>query len=353
MAGKGGSENYTIGQVRELMRRGIPTRIITIGYGEEDGRDDFPDITFTSLRSKEELSRLDDTLVFVTYPLNVQTKKQSYAILHCAPITHGDVDPMYDRKAFAGKQLITPSKFAAKLWAEFLGINQSSIKVAYPFAEMDFSVTQRDRSPKDETRILFAGRLDADKGIYTFLASLHMDSLQKLRTKITVTSAGDHTPQGKIIKKLLLAHPTITVVPAARNSQEMASLMSRHDVVVIPSTAQSWQETFGITSVEAQHAGCQVVASKAGGLPETDCGGLLLVAPDNPSALAKGVAKASKIGPLTILERKIAALRFTAKNSVDSLLKIVQDPSLVKRQKTKLLREEVIEKLHSRKYLSV
>src|SRR3982750_1342834 len=95
LVGRGGSENYTAGQIRELMRRGIPARIITIGFGEDDGRDDFPDITFTALKSKEELAQLDDTLVFVTYPLNVKTKKPSYVILHCAPTTRGEVDPLY------------------------------------------------------------------------------------------------------------------------------------------------------------------------------------------------------------------------------------------------------------------
>ena len=74
-AGAGGSENYTAGQIRELQRRGIKTRILTLGHGENDGRADFPDITFKTLRSKEELSELDDILVFVTYPLDVPTRR--------------------------------------------------------------------------------------------------------------------------------------------------------------------------------------------------------------------------------------------------------------------------------------
>src|SRR5688572_31371849 len=83
LAGRGGSENYTAGHIRELKRRGIPARIITLGFGEKDGREDFPDIQFKALRFKEELSELDDTLVFVTYPIDLPTKQQSYAILHC------------------------------------------------------------------------------------------------------------------------------------------------------------------------------------------------------------------------------------------------------------------------------
>src|SRR5688500_8281195 len=119
-AGAGGSENYTAGQIRELMRRGIPTKIITIGHGTEDGRRDFPDITFLNLDTQEQLSRLDDTLIFVTYPLDVKTKHQAYAILHCPPPTHTR-DGQYDPQAFKGKRLIATSKFAAKLWKTYSG----------------------------------------------------------------------------------------------------------------------------------------------------------------------------------------------------------------------------------------
>ncbi len=55
--------------------------------------------------------------------------------------------------------------------------------------------------------------------------------------------------------------------------------MARHDIVVMPSNSQYWHETFGIVSIEAQHSGCRVVASDDGGLPETDCGGVVLVTP--------------------------------------------------------------------------
>ena len=48
-AGTGGSENYTVGQVRELNRRGIAAQVVTVGLGEADGRDQFTDVPFMSL----------------------------------------------------------------------------------------------------------------------------------------------------------------------------------------------------------------------------------------------------------------------------------------------------------------
>ena len=48
-AGTGGSENYTIGQVRELTGRGVAAQVVTVGLGTADGRDEFVDIPFLAL----------------------------------------------------------------------------------------------------------------------------------------------------------------------------------------------------------------------------------------------------------------------------------------------------------------
>jgi len=321
LAGRGGSENYTAGHVRELMRRGIPTRILTLGFGENDGREDWPDIQFKALQSKEELSELDDTLVFVTYPLDVPTKKQSFAILHCP---QQRLDPPLKIEALNDKYVITPSRFAAKLWGKTLRVRPSKLPTAYPFAEDCFSKVERPVRTDGKTKILFAGRLLPDKGIYTLLAALHMDSLKDLDYDITVTDAAGDTEDGQIILGLLKSHPKINVIPARKSPEQMAELMAAHDIVVVPSTNSFWQEIFGIVSVEGQHAGCRVVASNGAGLPETDCGGLVLVKPDDPSALASGLAKAAMLGPLTQAERLYAGTQFTLKTSVDSLLEIIE-----------------------------
>jgi D-inositol-3-phosphate glycosyltransferase len=322
-AGRGGSENYTAGQIRELMRRGVPTRIITVGQGENDGRDGFPDITFTSVESKEELSELDDTLVFVTYPLNIRTKRQSYAILHCPPEATGKRNTLFDLRGFRGKKLLAPSKFAAKLWARELGSKTLHMPAVYPFAENAFAKAVRSDHTTDKTRILFAGRLKPDKGIYTLLAALHMPEMKALDYELTVTTAGNEDEDGQLIEPLVKAHPLINVVPARRNSEEMAELTASHDVVLMPSSNIFWKEIFGIVSVEAQHAGCRVVASNAGGIPETNCGGLTLVKPDDPKAFAIGIKKAAELGPLTTMERYFATSKFTVTQSVNKLLNII------------------------------
>lgn len=336
LAGRGGSENYTAGHIRELMRRGIPTRIITLGFGEKDGRDDFPDIQFKALKSKDELSELDDTLVFVTYAIDVPTKRQAYAVLHC-PMQR--LDPPFDLKGAEGKQLIAPSRFAARLWGETLRVRTGRIPTVYPFAENCYKQAQRPERTDGKVKILFAGRLMPDKGIYTLLASLHMDSMKSIDYEITVTKAASDSVDGRMILPLLEVHPSIKLIEPRRNPMEMAELMAGHDIVIMPSTNLFWQEIFGIVSVEAQHAGCRVVASNAGGLPETDCGGLLLVKPDDPLALANGILRASMLGPLTEAERMYASTKFTVQQSVDRLLSVIATTER-KQQRVPLLHKQ-------------
>ena len=65
-AGTGGSENFTTGQVRELNRRGVDARVITVGLGTADGREEFDDVPFHSVAAFDDLRELDETLVFVS-----------------------------------------------------------------------------------------------------------------------------------------------------------------------------------------------------------------------------------------------------------------------------------------------
>jgi D-inositol-3-phosphate glycosyltransferase len=325
-AGTGGSENYTVGQVRELKRRGIPAQVVTVGLGADDGRDDFTGIPFLSLPTLTEVGELDSTVVFVNEPHTVPTRYPAFLILHNPP-------PIRERqKAFAvegtrDRALIATSRYAAALWSRYLDVDVSTINVVYPFAEPCFAAQSRPGNQTGKTRVLFAGRLSPEKGIYTLLETLHIDIIeQDPALTFTATTAGADKPQGKIIQRLLGEHPGISVVATCKTPAKMAALMAGHDIVVMPSNSQYWHETFGIVSIEAQHSGCRVIASDDGGLPETDCGGVVLVKPDNAEALAWGIREAVDSGPLSLAARQDAGMRFTVEQSVDALLKVFAQP---------------------------
>jgi D-inositol-3-phosphate glycosyltransferase len=328
-AGTGGSENYTVGQVRELNRRGERAQVVTVGLGTADGRDEFTDVPFLALPTLAEVGDLDGIVVFVNEPHLVTTRNPAYLILHNPP-------PLRDKyRAFAvegtrDRNLIATSKYAAALWADYLDVDVATISVVYPFAEPAFAVQDRPDHDRTTTRILYAGRLSPEKGIYTFLEMLHIDVIDNdVDLVFTATTAGADKRQGRTIEGMLNAHAGISVVGSCKTPETMAALMAEHDIVVMPSTSQYWHETFGIVSIEAQHSGCRVVASDDGGLPETDCGALLLVAPDDAEALAWGIRAAVELGPVGPSVRRSAGTRFTVAQSVDELLRVLAAPAAI------------------------
>ena len=70
-----------------------------------------------------------------------------------------------------------------------------------------------------------------------------------------------------------------------------------------------------------------MVASRDGGLPETDCGALVLVEPDDAEALAQGILAARRLGPVLRRERMDAGRDFTVADSVTSLLDVLEGVS--------------------------
>ncbi|WP_170219394.1 glycosyltransferase family 4 protein [Nocardioides litoris] len=312
--------------MRELRRRGVPARVVTVGLGVDDGRAGF-DVPFHTLATWGEVGDLDDTVVFVSEAPPVTTRHPAYQVLHVPPPGMTDEQSAL-RVATSTRTLIATSRYAAGLWAEFLDVDVQIIHVVRPFAEPVFARTARPATVG--RRVLYAGRLAPEKGIYTLLSMLHHELLlAEPALHVTVTRAGADKIQGAIIEQVVAAHPGVHLVAARTTPASMAQLMVEHDVVVMPSNSQYWHETFGIVSLEAQHAGCRVVASDDGGLPETDCGALDLVEPDNARALAHGVLAALDRGPVDAAVRADSALLFTVAQSVDEMLDALDAPVLV------------------------
>ena len=206
---------------------------------------------------------------------------------------------------------------------DYFGIDNSAVHVVYPFAEPAFAKQKRPLKKDDKTRVLFASRLSPEKGIYTFLEMMHIDGMaNNSHLTFSVTTAGTEKERGKIIQTQVEAHPKVQVIPAAKTPAAMAKLMASHDIVVVPSNGNYWHETFGMVSIEAQHAGCRVVASNDGGLIETNCGDVIFVEPNNAKAVAEGIDSALKT-PLSEEGRDSACGKFTVAQSVDSLLQVL------------------------------
>jgi D-inositol-3-phosphate glycosyltransferase len=321
-AGRGGTETYTIGHVRELNERGTAARIVSIGLGQDDGHQYYPDIEFLQLTSPAQLSKLDDIIVYVNFPFKVPTKHQSFVIFHFPPLDRRS-DWQYDYLNNLGDQiLITNSRYMRGVWADFMDINQNRINVVYPFADPVFASVKRVKFRSPKTRVLFAGRLMPEKGIYLFMEALHHNVIEE-GFSFTATNSGNQTEPGKTIEHIVRHNPLLRVIQARTSPSAMAKLYASYDIVVVPSNHHYWHEGFGMVSVEAQHSGCRVIASNADGLPETNCGELMLFQPDNSYDLAKKIARSAKIGPLLPDQRSDTISHFTRASSVNALLKVI------------------------------
>lgn len=318
LAGTGGSETYTAGHVRELRRRGINAQVVTIGHGLKDGRQDFPDIPFIALGDMKELADLKGTVVFVNKSYPVATKKKATIIFHCS------IPKVSDRqryKDFAeGKTIIATSIYSGQQWALYLDIPYSRINIVLPFADPTYGDVKRKTSRR-KTRILFAGRLHPEKGIYTILEMMHQKDLQQKEYQVSIVEAGLHVEVGREIARMLQDYPYARLIPAQMEVSSMAKLLAKSDILLVPSV---FAEPFGMLSVEAQHAGCRVVASNIGGLPETNCGLLTLVTSRSPLSLLTGIKQAVALGPATKKERAASSNRFTLSQSVDELLRVIR-----------------------------
>lgn len=314
LAGTGGSETYTAGHVRELLRMGIAAQVVTLGHGKKDGRQDFPDIPFLDIKDQAEIADLAGTVVFVNKAYDVPTRHKSAIILHCSVPRRSD-RAVYQARV-AGKTMIATSIYSGQQWALYLDVPSSKIAIVLPFADPVFGGVKRHK-PTVKTQIVYAGRLHPEKGIYTLLEMMHDNEMQHNGFTVSIIAAGLHVPIGREIHRLLQDYPYARLLPAKKTTLEMAEQLARSDILLMPSV---FAEPFGMLSIEAQHTGCRVVASNIGGLPETNCGLLTLVEPRNPKALITGIKQAVALGPATVKERQKAVESFTLHESVSSLL---------------------------------
>lgn len=194
------------------------------------------------------------------------------------------------------------------------------MNIVLPFADPIYGNVKRSK-PSKKVRILYAGRLHPEKGIYTVLEMMHQADMRNNQYTTSIVEAGLHVEVGREISRMLENYPYAKLVSAQKSVMSMAKLLAKTDILLMPSV---FAEPFGMLSVEAQHAGCRVIASNIGGLPETNCALLTLVVPRSPVALLTGIKQAVALGAVTKKERDDAIEKFTLHTSVDDLLKVLQ-----------------------------
>lgn len=139
-----------------------------------------------------------------------------------------------------------------------------------------------------QNEIIFVGRFIPEKGIIPLIQALKqvLPHFPDWRARIigsryfgkngAYRSLGDELSQ-----ELEGLHPQL-VLPGYLPFSEIVTLFKQARIAVVPST---WAEPFGRTALEGMAAGCAVIASNRGGLPEVLGDAGLLVEP-TPEAIA-------------------------------------------------------------------
>lgn len=128
----------------------------------------------------------------------------------------------------------------------------------------DATVFKPDSTPDRTGDLIFVGRLVSDKGADTLLKALAILGEQGIRPGLTVVGDGpERVSLEKLVAELKLEGQVMFI--GSKTSREIADLLRRHKVLVVPSL---WEEPFGVVALEGIACGCAVIGSAGGGLPE-------------------------------------------------------------------------------------
>lgn len=157
-----------------------------------------------------------------------------------------------------------------------------------------FQRPRADRMAGAPLRVVFLGRLLRDKGPHVLLEAARQ--LAESGSPIAVTVIGSPTfnrsedhAKDSYVREVTHTVEALggTYIPHLDRSAVVAQLAAQ-DVLVVPSL---FPEPFALVVLEAMAAGCAVVASDIGGLPEAVSGAGLLFPPGDATALASHLRK--------------------------------------------------------------
>jgi glycosyltransferase involved in cell wall biosynthesis len=180
-----------------------------------------------------------------------------------------------------------------------------------------------DAPPQRQDTVVYAGRLDAAKGLHVLMAGWdrYREISASPRLRLVIAGAG---PLDRAVTAWASAQPDVHLA-GQLDAAACARVMATARAVILPS---AWEETFGLAAVEAMALGVPPVAAGHGSFTELISDGLdgALFRPGDPEALAWMLADVD-IHPERYAEygrqaRKTYEQRFDPADSLRKLLQI-------------------------------
>jgi glycosyltransferase involved in cell wall biosynthesis len=172
------------------------------------------------------------------------------------------------------------------------GCEPSKITVISHFVDTKRFTPQKKKGERDGLVILFAGRLEKNKGVFVLLEAIGRlvrdSSLNNYN--LTFRFVGDGSERDAMIKTERMLGISSVTYHSTSTYDDMPDVYADADIYVAPSIpTPTWEEQYNTTLLEAQASGLPIVTTKTGGIPENVGNAAILVPPNDAQTLAKAL----------------------------------------------------------------
>lgn len=279
---------------------------------------------------------------FVSSLACILTKTKHVATVHGGDVfaLNSGVLKKFKRFAINNASITTVNSSATESKVKALSPNSGTRLLRLPTGVIPLPLVSDEESnvlrqsllkDKSEKLILFVGRLSEEKGVGDLIEAIKLlrDMQHNLRL-IIVGEGHDKTKfEDKVLENDLAEYVNFI---GWVSSQDVYHYFSACDLFVGPSKegGDGWIEAQGLTFVEAMLAGCPVIGSNSGGIPDAVKDKITgrLVNPGDPKDIAKQIANCLSDHSATILmkenARDFAKAQYLVSNTVKKFLDAVK-----------------------------
>lgn len=288
--GVGGIETVSQLLVDGLRARGHQVRVLTqtpATEGASDGsivRRPTAGQLLAALRWSDAVIQSNVSLA-LAWPLSLGLVRRPWVVVNHTPISRpSGVRTWRDRL-----KLVSLGRARVYAVSEYLrSVTLPASRVMRnPYDIVSFYLPTHAEHARDR-ELLFVGRIVRAKGLDVLVEALHLLKQQRgLTPRLSVAGGGEERAAIEARTVQLGLQAQVEWLGVLRGTQ-LGDAMRRATVMVVPSRPEP-PEALPLVPLEAVASGCVVIASRQGGLPESvgPCG--LLVAPEDPQALADAI----------------------------------------------------------------
>ncbi len=260
----GGIETVSELLAAEFVQLGHEIKVVTQTPGPDDEEAQYPVLRQSSGKELRKAIRWCD--LFWQNNLSLRTLWPALLLRKPVVVTH---QGSYCR-APSGLDLVQRLKHLAVRLTTSVAISQAvaecfkvrSIVIHNPYDARNFRFDPDQ--PERSNELVFLGRLVSEKGTDLLLEALSILRDRALRPALTIIGSGPELSALQTMAAGLGLSEQVTFAGAKRGS-ELVTLLQQHKIMVVPSR---YDEPFGVVALEGIAAGCVVVGSSGGGLPE-------------------------------------------------------------------------------------